>query len=254
MKTSAEIISELKTTGMVNYQKLSHPSALKHYEPVLNDLLKDAKSTFTKILNTPKDRITFENTLGTFFRQDTQLNILYGFLHHLSGTVSSNTTRKIIQKFQPKMVEYGNTVHLSGKWYRLLKNLEKKHLTNEQERSLSLIIRDMEIAGVHLRGKKKKRLEESNHQLSELSEQFSNNTIDSRKRFSHHFSSDEFLDEIPKSDLLTAEEEAKKRKRKGWVFTLSPPSYQAILTYCSDRKVRRKFWEKKLTDCFKREI
>ena len=47
---------------------------------------------------------------------------------------------------------------------------------------------------------------------------------------------------MPPQDVAAAAAEAKKRKVKGWVFTLSPPSYAAILRFCSDRRVRRKFF------------
>ncbi len=243
--SSSQILSLLQNPGMINLKILSEKSSLDVYEDTLNELLEKAKSQFQMILKTPESEISFSSIVEKYLNQDEELSILYGFLHHLNGTCSSEKTRSIVEKFQPKMVEYGNMVNLSPEYFLLLTKLEKKKdsLTPEQKRSLDLLLRDMRIAGVHLKGKKKQRLEGVNQKLSELSQRFSNNILDSRKKFSYHFSSQESLKEMPESDLHAAATEAKERKKTGFVFTLSPPSYQAIMQYCTDSEIRKRFWQ-----------
>lgn len=244
MKTS-EIKALVENPEFLDFQAFASADSLQMYESALEELLKEAKDVFAKILKTPKEQATFTNVVETFLQQDESLSTLWTFLHHINSTNASEVTRKIIQSFQPKMVEYSNLVSLSPEFFTLLEAVESsgESLDSNQQRSLELLVTDMKSAGVHLKGDKKKRLEEINTQLAELSEVFSNNVLDSRKEFSHHFITDESFGEMPESDRNVAQEEAKQRKKEGWVFTLSPPSYQAIMQYCTDRDVRKKFWE-----------
>jgi Zn-dependent oligopeptidase len=244
MKNS-EIKMLVENPDFLDFETLSSKESLRVYISALEEFLEQAKEDFAKIVETPKQEATFENVAEAFLQQDESVSTLWTFLHHINSTNATETTRKIIQDFQPKMVEYSNLVSLSPEFFALLEVVESTNATldSEQKRSLELLLKDMKSAGVHLKGEKKKRLEEINHRLAELSERFSNNVLDSRKEFSYHFSSDASFGEMPESDRQGAQEEAQQRKKEGWVFTLSPPSYQAILQYCTDREVRKKFWE-----------
>jgi len=242
---SSKLITLLDNPALLDYKALSSKEALAVYEKALEKLLKNAKDNFVAILKTPETKISFKNVIEAYLNQDEKLGLLWLFLHHLNGTNASERSRKIIESFQPKMVEYGNLISLNPEYFALLKKVESscEKLNAEQKRSLELLLRDMKSAGVHLKGNKKKRLEEINKQLAELSEKFSNNVLDSRKEFSYCFSSDKSFGEMPETDRHAAKKEAKNRKKEGWIFTLSSPSYLAIMQYCTDRKIRRRFWE-----------
>lgn len=252
------ILPLLETTEIPNYKELSSSESLKKYESTLEELLQKADSNFENILAIKKEDANFKDVVQTYLDHDEKLGELFTFLHHLDSTCGNETTRKIIENIQPKIVAHGNKTGLSAELYHLLEAVEEKmsknnppshpsqggnSLEDEQQRSLFLLMRGMRLSGVHLEGEKKKRLEEINHCLSELSTTFSNNAVDSRKEFLHHFASDEFLKEVPEHDMALGAEEAKKQEKDGWVFTLSPPSFMAIMRYCSSSDIRQKFWE-----------
>jgi peptidyl-dipeptidase Dcp len=238
-----ELIALLDTKKLPDYSLLASEETLCIYEDALEDLLSKAKKSFEILLTLPEKDISFENVVEEYFSQDELLSMLYSFLHHLNNTQSSETVQKLIRSFQPKMVEYQNMKTLSTPYYSLLKKVKENMLTPEQKRSLELLRRDMELSGVHLPQKKKQRLEEINTQLANLSEKFSENVLKSQETFYHHFPTNEDLQEIPEADMYSAQEEAKKREKKGWVFTLRIPSYQAILQYCPNQSIREKFWK-----------
>ena len=238
MNTQTQFTNILASSDLPDYAFLSSKDALENYEEALNNELQKAKDIFETILK--KDSQSFEDIVEPFLAGDRNLHILYTFLHNINSTDSSDTTRNIIQNFQPKYVDYTNIVSLSPEFYQKLKQVKAKN--KDQQRSLDLLVQGMEISGVHLEGEKKKRLEEVNKLRSNLAEKFSNNTIDSRKQFFHHLESDESIQDMPEQDKQEAAEEAKSRDLEGWVFTLSAPSYQAIMKYCSDRDLRKKFF------------
>lgn len=239
----------LTTTGIIDYSFLGSNEALAVFPVVLDELLLEAKRTFENILDIPESKLDFKNTVEAYVNQDKELHLLFAFLNNFNATDSSDTTRKIINDFQPKITEYINTVSMHPTYYQRIKAVyaKEKNADTEQQKCMELIIRDMEFAGVHLQGKKKARLEEINQQLALLSEKFTNNVLDDKKRFFYHFANDESLKEMPQEDMDSASEEAKRRKLKGFVFTLSPPSIQAILKFCPDANIRKKFWLKNST-------
>jgi peptidyl-dipeptidase Dcp len=71
--------------------------------------------------------------------------------------------------------------------------------------------------------------------------------MQSRAEFFHVITDEAVLGEMPQDDKDVAQEEAKKRKLEGWVFTLSPPSYIVVMKYCTDRSVRQIFFQANCT-------
>jgi Zn-dependent oligopeptidase len=243
-----KLLFELSKKGLINYKLLAGNEALKCYPEMLVELLHASEKKFDHILTTKKSNLNFTNVVGNYLDMDSALNVLYGFIESLNATNNSPQTRKIIEDFQPKIVDYCNKITLSPAYYRLLKSLKSKKLNADQKRSVQLIMKDMEMAGVHVNAQKRKELEKINKELSRLGEKFENNVIDSRKEFFHEFKTADRVKDMSASDLKQSEEEAKRRKSKAkYVFTLSPPSLTSILKYCSDRKVRQLFYKKNFT-------
>ncbi|MBT4936704.1 M3 family metallopeptidase [Candidatus Peregrinibacteria bacterium] len=239
-----KITKRLHTKGLIDYHFLSSKEVIKNYEKILEHFLEESKKSFESILQTPKEKQSFESLVEKFLNHDKELSTLFGFFTNYHHTCSSEITRKIIENFQPKIVAWSNFINMNRSFYNMLKNIKVNQKDPQKLRSLALIIESMEHNGVHLEKEKKKSLEKINTQLAALSEKFSLHVIDSKKEFFHHLKSSDPLKEMPKEELLSAEKEAKNRKLKGFVFTLSPPSYMAIMKYCSDSKIRKIFYEK----------
>ncbi len=192
----------------------------------------------------PPTDATFASVVEAFFQTDQELSHLWGFIDNYSQTDLNETTRTIIETFRPKLVCSSDKILLDMRFYQLLKGVQAgKSLTAAQRRSLELLVRNMEMAGVHLEPLEKKKLRAINAELSKICQRFSSNMTHSRALFSHRFTTDATLRELPPQDLAMAAGEAKKRKLAGWVFTLSPPSSQAVLRYCTDRTIRKLFYE-----------
>ncbi len=244
MQLKEQILKTLRDSQLPDYYLLASPQAIALYPQLLPELLAEAKTNFTAILKVPEAKVNFTNSVEAYLNQDEDLGLLFTFLNNLNSTDSADELRTIITNFQPQIIAYANEISMHPDFYRRVKSLyaKSKKATAAQKRSMELIIHDMEFAGVHLSEKKKSRLAKINTRLGALSEQFQSNVLDDRKRFSHHFASKKALAEVPAEDMAMAQEEAKQRKKKGFVFTLSPPSYLAIMKYCSDAAVRKKFW------------
>ncbi len=238
------LVSKLQERGLLDYRFLAQEATINVYKDALDQLLKNAEQHFDQLIQT--DETSFKSVVEEYLNNGIELGLLYGFLHHLDSNDGSETTREIIEYFQPKYVAFCNKVSLNRELYQKFITVrdENEELDDEQQRSLKLLIQDMEMAGVHLEGEKKKRLEEINMRLAKLSKEFSNHVLDSRKKFHYQLESDECIKEMPEQDLATAKKEAEERKLEGWVFTLSPPSLTAVMKYCGDREVREIFYQR----------
>lgn len=244
MSTADRIITELKRPGLLDYHFLSRPTTLTSFSRCLTMLIGETERRYDAILAVHPDAATFENTVDAALKADDALALLWSFLQNLDNTDTSKVTRGLIRTFQPKLVALDHKVIVSERLYGLLRAVSKKKtLTAVQRRSLTLMMRGMEAEGVHRSPAVKKKLKTINTKLSHLSEKFTQNTVDDRKTFFHHITDASVLSGMPESDRQSAQAEATRRKLPGFIFTLSPPSYMAILRYCTDRSVRRLFYE-----------
>lgn len=242
-----KILQELSKEGLLDYKFLSQKNNFPVYSELLTDLFKQAERSFKSILKLKKNQLNFKNVVEYNFHHDRTLNILYSFLDSFDSTNNTPLTREIIEKFEPKMVDYYHKTGLHKGYYQLLKKVSGQKLTPDQQRSIFLLLRSMNIAGISLSDKKTKILKKINKDLSQLSQRFRNNLIDSKKQFYLEFKDQSTLLEMPASELELAVAEAKERKSEApYVFTLSPPSLRAILKYCSDRSIRELFYKKSL--------
>lgn len=243
--TKAKLRAALQQDGLPDYALLACRAARPLYPELLAELLTEAEAAFAEILQTPAARCNFANIVDRFLTMDEDLNHLFSFLNNLNHTDAHPALRRLIEDFQPQIIAYHNLISTHPRLFALLKEVMQTIGDQpQQKRATALLIRDMEFAGVGLKGKKKERLNELNIELARLSEQFQNNVLDDRKRFFHHFADAGALADMPPESLAAAADEAKRRRRKGYVFTLSPPSYQAVMKFCSDREIRKRFWQK----------
>ena len=216
-------------------------------EDAIVQALDVAQERFENILSQSLSSVTFETVVNAYLRHDREATELFHFLHHLDSVCGNSFTRKAVARVQPRIVAHEHVTGLNTQLYRLCKHVEQScSLSAEQRRSLALIIRNMEHEGVHLSSRQKKVLNTISQTLQECSTRFSHHVVDSRKAFSYHFSSDEYIREMPPEDLLRAKEEAEKQGKTGWIFSLSPPSYMSIMQYCSSSHIRKQFWMKNI--------
>jgi oligopeptidase A len=89
----------------------------------------------------------------------------------------------------------------------------------------------------------KKKLEELDVQLTELTTKFSEHVLDSTNAYELLIEAEETLAGLPESARTAAKASAKSKGKPGWRLTLQGPSYVAAITYLDDRGIRRELWQ-----------
>ncbi len=212
----------------------------------LNKRVKKNKKKVKKLLKT-KDK-TFANFVKPLELMDEYLEQFFTPLSHLNSVKNTSKTQKIYADSLPIITEYSTKLSQNIDIYKAYKEIQKceeKNLNQEQKRVLELNILNFELSGAHLDKKTKERLQEINIKKSELSNNFSQNLLNSTNEYKYIITDEKDVDGIPPSDLLNA-----KFKEDGitkYKFTLQMPSYIAYMTYGKNEKIREELYRAYVT-------
>ena len=233
------VIFELERSDFPNLEFLLSEEVLDEAKNILEDLLEEAKKEFNELLNTSNEDITFEA-----FSKKSKLSYFRKLLQYLNLVNSNKKIRSVINSFWSKITDFHNEKKYSKRYFDILKYLiEKGGLNEEQEKILNDAIRDFKIRWIELSKEKQEELKIINKRLSKLWTKFSNNVMDSKKEFEYFLETDEFLKELPETDLENARIRAEKKWKKWYLFDASMSSYISIIDYCSDSGIRKYFMD-----------
>jgi oligopeptidase A len=184
---------------------------------------------------------TYLNFLTPYQKLNHDLDAIFTEISHLHSVKNSEETKEIYTELLPTITEYYTNLSQDKRIlsaYEEILDKEKSSLTKVQLKVLSDGIRDFKLSGVDLPDKTKARLKDIQIQLSDLSNQFSQNVLDATNAFELIIKNPKDVVGIPDSDLLSAKQEDGSYK-----FTLQIPSYMAYMTYGQNPKLREDLYK-----------
>ncbi|MCT7614181.1 M3 family metallopeptidase [Aliarcobacter butzleri] len=215
---------------------------LENSKEILEKLLDEKRVLINELLNI--ENKTYKNFVLPFQEIGESINEFLTPIFHIDSVKNSEITTKVYEECLPVISKYETEISQNENIYLSLKDIqfnEKSILNDIQNKVLENEIRDFELSGCNLENNKKKRLEEINLKLSELSHKFSQNLLNATNAFEMIITNFEDVKEIPQSDLELAKfEEDGITKYK---FTLQMPSYLAYITYGTNRKRREEIYK-----------
>ncbi|MCG3683118.1 M3 family metallopeptidase [Aliarcobacter butzleri] len=215
---------------------------LENSKEILEKLLDEKRVLINELLNI--ENKTYKNFVLPFQEIGESINEFLTPIFHIDSVKNSEITTKVYEECLPIISKYETEISQNENIYLSLKDIqfnEKNTLNDIQNKVLENEIRDFELSGCNLENNKKKRLEEINLKLSELSHKFSQNLLNATNAFEMIITDFEDVKEIPQSDLELAKfEEDGIIKYK---FTLQMPSYLAYITYGTNRERREEIYK-----------
>ncbi|KLE10851.1 peptidase M3 [Aliarcobacter butzleri L355] len=215
---------------------------LENSKEILEKLLDEKRVLINELLNI--ENKTYKNFVLPFQEIGESINEFLTPIFHIDSVKNSEITTKVYEECLPIISKYETEISQNENIYLSLKDIqfnEKITLNDIQNKVLENEIRDFKLSGCNLENNKKKRLEEINLKLSELSHKFSQNLLNATNTFEMIITDFEDVKEIPQSDLELAKfEEDGITKYK---FTLQMPSYLAYITYGTNRKRREEIYK-----------
>ncbi|MCT7908918.1 M3 family metallopeptidase [Arcobacter lacus] len=215
---------------------------LENSKEILEKLLDEKRVLINELLNI--ENKTYKNFVLPFQEIGESINEFLTPIFHIDSVKNSEITTKVYEECLPIISKYETEISQNENIYLSLKDIQfnqKSILNDIQNKVLENEIRDFELSGCNLENNKKKRLEEINLKLSELSHKFSQNLLNATNAFEMIITDFEDVKEIPQSDLELAKfEEDGITKYK---FTLQMPSYLAYITYGTNRERREEIYK-----------
>ena len=215
---------------------------LENSKELLEKFLDENRKKIDELLNL--ENKTYKNFVLPFQEIGDSINDFLTPIFHIDSVKNSEVTSKVYEECIPVISKYETEISQNEKFYHIFKTIqenEKSTLNHIQNKVLENEIRDFKLSGCHLEDEKKKRLEDINLRLSEISHKFSQNLLNATKEFSLIIDNFEDVKEIPASDLELAKfEEEGVTKYK---FTLQMPSYLAYITYGTNREKREEIYK-----------
>jgi oligopeptidase A len=214
----------------------------EHVEPAIDQLLADAHKRLDDIIRCPAPR-TYASTMQALDDLTIQLDYAMNITRHLEGVATTPELRAAYNAVQPKVAAFYSSLPLNeGLWNAInqyARSEEAKTLSGARARFLKKTIDTFRRHGAELDPAGKKRLQEIDVELAQLTTRFSENVLDATNAFEIVVTDESRLAGLPPIAIAAARQSAQAKGLEGWRFTLHQPSYIAAMTYLDDEGIRR---------------
>ncbi len=232
-----QIIEQLKSEWFPDLKFIYSDEALIIASEILEELLEIEKEKFRELLARENKNLHFD-----LLEDDGVLDFYWSLLNHLQNVDNTEKIRKIIDYFRPKLQDFSNYVAYNRDYFDKLVYIEKNNiLDSDQKRLMKLRIKSFKDRWIDLDKDSQDKIKQINKDLSKLSNDFNNNIVDSEAEFEYLITNGEIIKDLPNEILQSAKNNALEKKKEGYLFDSDPTSYQNIMKYCSDPKVREDF-------------
>ncbi|RXM32543.1 putative cytosolic oligopeptidase A [Acipenser ruthenus] len=200
---------------------------------------------------------TTKNTLRTWASMEEPLEILrrpfdysWRVVSHLQSVKSSPELRAAVQQAQPILLDISSKFEQSVSIYNAFKDLRlNKKLDGAQHRIVESNLYIMKNSGVDLEAEKRHRFNEINQLLANLTTRFRNNVLDTTSGFSIVLTDKSSVEGLPEmsrqllaSAAVSGTGESPDPKNGPWKVGLDLPSYEPVMMYSSNRKLREQLY------------
>ncbi|MBV8904944.1 MAG: M3 family metallopeptidase [Acidobacteriia bacterium] len=215
-------------------------------EPAIGKLLEDARTRLESIGAEPGDR-TFATTMTALDDLAEPLDIGMAVVRHLEAVATYPELRAAVNAVQPPVSAFYSGIPLNTALWQAIKTYaatpEAQTLTGERRRFLDKTIDSFRRHGADLDPAGKRRLEEIDIELTQLTTKFAENVLDSTNAFELRITDERQLAGLPPTAVAAARESAERKGQQGWRFTLQGPDYLALMTYLDDAEIRRQVYD-----------
>ena len=210
---------------------------LADYEPAFDFAIAVNRAEIETIVNNPEPA-TFENTIVAMERSGELLGRISGVFFNLLSADTSNQMQDIAMRISPKLTELGNDISLNPELFARVKAVYE----NKKLKLLDDTYKSFARSGAALSEADKELYRQYTTELSQLTLQFSQNSLDATNAFTYNITDPALVEELPDFVKEGMAAEAKARGEQGWTVTLQAPSYGPFMTYSSQRDIKEKLY------------
>ncbi len=217
----------------------------EHVAPAIDQLMAEERKAVTALKAASGPR-TWANTMDPLETVGDSLSKAFSAIRTLESVRSTPEMRKEFNAALPKVSAFLGSLGLDPELAALVKAYaetpEAKALTGPKARLLQIALDDYRRSGAFLDAAKRKRLQEINVELAQLSAKFQQNVLDATNAVEWIVTDESQLRGLPESAKQAAAASAKAKGKEGWRFTLQAPSRLAVVRFADDASFREKVW------------
>jgi len=219
----------------------------QHAEPALQTVIDENKAQLEQLLAGDAARLNWEGLVEPLEDMSDRLGRAWGPVQHLFGVKATADWRKAYNACLPKLTEYSLELSqhegLFQAYERVSKSAGYADFSPSRKKVIVDALRDFKLAGIALPPAEKARYKVVALRLSELQAKFEENLMDSVQAFSKHVTDGTLLDGMTEEGKAQAAEKARAKNLEGWLLTLDFPSYDAVISYASNRDLRFELYQ-----------
>jgi oligopeptidase A len=215
-------------------------------EPGISQALQRAQSAVDTIACCPLESVSYDNTFLQLECATEELTQAWGKVTHLQSVADSPELRAAHNAMLPQVSAFFARIPLNADLWLRLKTFADtpgaSALEGVHRRFFQETIADFRQAGADLAATQRTRLEALQTELSQLTQNFSENVLDATNAWHLMVEDESRLAGLPAHAKAAARRGAEAKGVAGWRFTLHQPSQEPLMTYLEDGGLRREMW------------
>ncbi|HEY1082825.1 MAG TPA: M3 family metallopeptidase [Prosthecobacter sp.] len=224
----------------------------EHIEADIRAALEKAQANLDALIDQDRGKMSFDSVVLGLDETTRDLNESWGLVTHLDSLCNSPALREAHNKMLAEVSAFFAKIPLNEHLWDLLvtysKTEEARKLKPVQKRALDEAMEGFIQAGADLPPDKKKRVEEIESELSQITQKYSENVLDSTNKWDLVIEDATRLRGLPASAIEAARADAAAKghgtpEKPAWRFTLKAPSMIPVMEHLEDESIRRQVWE-----------
>jgi len=208
----------------------------EHVEPAMATLLADAQTALDTV-TAPEFDAQWTAIARVLDVATERLGIAWGAVSHLNSVADTPELRAAYNAALPKVTEFWTRLGADERLYAKYKAIDPATLNAEQLQAHKNAMRNFVLGGAELQGEARERFAQIQERQAELSQKFSENTLDATDAFSYYARADE-LDGVPADVQQAARAAAEAEGKEGYKLTLKMPCYLPVMQFATSSALR----------------
>ena len=213
----------------------------EHVGQAMDDLLAKAETALAQV-TAEKFPATWSGIASVLDVATENLGRAWGAVSHLNSVADTPELRAAYNAALPRVTEFWTRLGADERLYAKYKAIDTSTLNVEQCQAHKNAIRNFVLSGAELSGAAKERFAQIQERQAELSQKFSENSLDATDAFSYYASADE-LTGVPEDVQQTARAQAEAESKPGYRLSLKMPSYLPVMQFAESSSLREKLYK-----------
>ena len=217
----------------------------QHVAPAMQTLLAAADKAL-EIVTQPEFPARWDDIAKVLDIATEELGRAWGVVSHLNGVADTPELRAAYNDALPKVTDFWTRLGSDERLYAKYKAIDPATLNAEQRQAHKNAIRNFVLGGAELTGAARERFAAIQARQAELSQKFSENSLDATDAFSYYASEDEIAG-VPDDVVQAARAAAQAEGKNGYKLTLKMPSYLPVMQFAHSSVLRERLYRAYVT-------